>query len=127
VRSISVNNHDIASTNGDSHVSGKTKVGLMIPKRFLKYRWPYKNCLQSASPLGMLVSISTQVAPTGSASRRITVSCRSTSMLLSLEHTELARLHLGLEPLIQQRVKLLEPLILLGLGAREPVLRVPFH
>ena len=44
-----------------------------------------------------------------------------------LKLTELARLHLGLEPLVQQRVKLLEPLVLLGLGAREPVLGVPFH
>jgi hypothetical protein len=48
-------------------------------------------------------------------------------MLLSLKHTELARLHFGLEPLVQQRVKLLEPLVLLGLGARESVLRVAFH
>ena len=48
-------------------------------------------------------------------------------MRLRLEPTELARLHLGLESLVQQRVKLLEPLVLLGLGAREPVLGVPFH
>jgi hypothetical protein len=75
----------------------------------------------------MLVSISTQVPPTGSCNPSAKVSGELTLGPGICALTELTGLDLCLDSIKEKGVKLLDPLVLLGLGAREPVFRVPFH
>lgn len=45
-------------------LSGNHAVSHLTPNLLSKYLCPYKNCLTSASPLGILLSFSTQLPPT---------------------------------------------------------------